>query len=421
MKKDNEWYGNNEKVDLNINIEDYDYNLPEEKIAQYPVEKRDCSKLLVYNESAISSDLFFNIGKYLSDRSLLVFNNTRVIRARLQFRKSSGSHIEILCLEPLSPSGYELSFRSRVSVEWKCIIGNLKKWKTGIISLRFTFVGHYYNLNAERISSVGEAWRIRFTWDNPDISFGEVIDAAGHIPLPPYIKRKDELADVTSYQTVYSRIKGSIAAPTAGLHFTEEVLDTLSKCGIISTELTLHVGAGTFQPVRSGKITDHEMHSEHFCVSRETIDLLIKNQGKIIAVGTTSLRTLESLYWLGVQILEKPFRLDNEYSVSQWEPYLSRNRVPVKSSLDALSDHMERRHLDVLCASTRILIVPGYEFMMIQGLITNFHQPKSTLLLLVSAWVGNDWKRIYEYAIQNKFRFLSYGDSSLLYKPVNGS
>jgi S-adenosylmethionine:tRNA ribosyltransferase-isomerase len=408
------------KKDFNpdLNIEDYNYGLPDKRIAQYPVEKRDNSRLLVYNGSALSSDRFNNITEYISEGSLLVFNNTRVIRARLHFRKKSGATIEILCLEPLSPSVYELSFRSKEPVEWKCIVGNLKKWKSGIIKLKFDFSGSTCNLFAEKIREEGEVWRIRFKWNKNQISFGEVIEAAGHIPLPPYIKRDDEEADVLSYQTVYSRINGSIAAPTAGLHFTREVINNISKSGIKLTELTLHVGAGTFQPVRSKRIHDHEMHSEHFFITRNTIELLVENYGKIIAVGTTSVRTLESLYWMGVQLIEKKICPDDEFSIGQWEPYQNECKIPVITSLTALIDFMKERKLNILNASTRILIIPGYDFRMIQGLITNFHQPKSTLLLLISALVGNDWKKIYEYALNNNFRFLSYGDSSLLFRPV---
>lgn len=401
-----------------INVEDYNYDLPEERIAQYPVEKRDDSRLLVYNDGNLSTDRFNNIAEYVPEGSLLVLNNTRVIRARLHFRKKSGAKIEILCLEPLSPSVYELSFRSKEPVEWKCIVGNLKKWKSGIISLPFDFSGSDCNLYAEKIHEEGEAWRIRFKWTSNEISFGEVIEAAGRIPLPPYIKRDDVEADVTGYQTVYSRICGSIAAPTAGLHFTKEVINDISNKRIKLTEITLHVGAGTFQPVRSKRIIDHEMHSEHFFITSDTLELLIENYGKIIAVGTTSVRTLESLYWMGVQILEKRVLPDDEFSIGQWEPYIKKCTFPVNTSLMALSDFMKERNLNVLNASTRILIIPGYNFRMIQGLVTNFHQPKSTLLLLISTLVGNDWKRIYEYALNNNFRFLSYGDSSLLFRPV---
>jgi S-adenosylmethionine:tRNA ribosyltransferase-isomerase len=400
-----------------INIDDYNYNLPDEKIAQYPVTKRDNSRLLVYDGTKISSDLFLNIAKYIPDRSLLVFNNTRVIRARLHFQKASGANIEILCLEPLLPADYELSLGSWGPVEWKCIIGNLKKWKGGIIRLQFFISGEQCTLSANRVCPEGEAWRIRFSWDKNELSFGQVIEGAGHIPLPPYIKRSDEETDIRSYQTVYSKVKGSIAAPTAGLHFTNEVLKNIMQRGIKSTELTLHVGAGTFQPVRSKNISGHEMHAEHFFVTRQTIELISKNTDRIIAVGTTSVRSLESLYWIGVQILEKKPGPSYEFHVTQWEPYYRKSVIPVKSSLSAILDYMDSERINGLNASTGIIIIPGYEFRLINGLITNFHQPKSTLLLLISAWIGDAWKEIYKFALNNDFRFLSYGDSSILFRP----
>lgn len=403
--------------ELNIEMSDYDYALPDEKIAQYPLKERDSSRLLVYNDSILSSDQFRNISNHLPENSLLVFNNTRVIRARLLFRKDSGAKIEILCLEPVLPNNYELSFRSKDQVEWKCIIGNLKKWKSRSVSLNFLHNGISHMLFAEKVCPEGEAWRIRFSWDNNALSFGKVIECAGHVPLPPYIKREDEEDDAKSYQTVYSRIDGSVAAPTAGLHFTEDVLCHLSEKSIRKTELTLHVGAGTFQPVNSRKITDHEMHSENFLVTGETIERLRDSLGNIISVGTTSLRTLESIFWIGVRILERPAVISDRFIISQWEPYKSKTTVETDDALNAVSDYMRKNNIAILNGSTSLIIVPGYKFRMIRGLITNFHQPRSTLLLLVSAWVGNDWKKIYGYALDNDFRFLSYGDSSLLYEP----
>jgi len=346
----------------------------------------------------------------------LVFNNTQVIRARILFRKETGASIEVFCLEPLSPVEYELSFSSRGPVEWKCIIGNLKKWKNGIISTSFKYYGKDYNLTAEKLQPAGEAWRIRFIWTCPAISFGEVIEAAGQIPLPPYITREVEKEDLARYQTVYSRIKGSVAAPTAGLHFTNSVFEKLGKKGIKSAEVTLHVGAGTFQPVKSRNISDHEMHCEHFFVSAETIKLLIDNQGRIIPTGTTSVRTLESLYWLGVKLIQNPSALKSELSLGQWEAYNMVKNISVMESLEALLNFLTMAGLHYLQASTSIIIIPGYHFRMINGMITNFHQPKSTLLLLISAWTGDNWKKIYSYALENDFRFLSYGDCSLLLK-----
>jgi S-adenosylmethionine:tRNA ribosyltransferase-isomerase len=397
-----------------INIEDYDYELPEERIAQYPVDERDMSKLLVYKEDRISEDVFRNINNYIPAGSLLIFNNTRVIRARLLFRKSSGAPIEILCLEPLSPVEYSLSLGSFEAVDWKCIIGNLKKWKTGKLILSFTKNEKTYNLTAEKICPEGEAWRVKFSWDFKELSFGEVVEAAGHIPLPPYLNREDEANDNIRYQTVYSSVKGSVAAPTAGLHFTDMVFKKLRNDGINSAELTLHVGAGTFQPVKASNLSEHEMHCEHFFVTADTIQLIIKNLGHIIPVGTTSVRTLETLYWLGVQISGSNTEITLPLSLGQWDAYKLDSSLSVGDSLNTLLKMMNRHNILILEASTRIMIIPGYVFKMINGMITNFHQPKSTLLLLISAWIGERWKNIYNYAFENNFRFLSYGDSSIL-------
>jgi S-adenosylmethionine:tRNA ribosyltransferase-isomerase len=397
-----------------IDIKDYDYNLPEERIAQYPVKERDLSKLLLYNKGNISKDVFRNIDNYLQKDSLLVFNNTRVIKARLLFSKESGAKIEIFCLEPVKPVDYQQSFSSGSPVEWKCIIGNLKKWKQGALTAEVPHKAKRYILKAEKICSAGEVWIIRFSWSTPEISFGEVIETAGHIPLPPYLNRKDREDDKIRYQTVYSKIKGSVAAPTAGLHFTEELLRKISDKRITSAEITLHVGAGTFQPIKAGNILEHEMHCEHFYFSLETLENILTNIDRIIAVGTTSVRTLESMYWMGAKILSKEAGEPADMTVEQWEPYQGKSTIPVKDSLEALINYMKTNMIDKLHSSTRLIILPGYTFRMINGMITNFHQPKSSLLLLISAWVGNDWKKIYNYALENNFRFLSYGDSSLL-------
>jgi len=397
-----------------INIAEYDYDLPEARIAQYPLGERDASRLLVFDGKNITSDIFRNLGNHLPADSLLVFNNTRVISARLLFKKKSGAGIEILCLEPLDPASYEKSFSSTGPVEWKCMIGNLKKWKTGCLKLEFTFNDRNNELTAERLCPEGEAWRIRFSWNDTLLSFSEVIDASGHTPLPPYISREDEKEDSVRYQTVYSRIKGSVAAPTAGLHFTENLLKKLSEDGAKRSEITLHVGAGTFQPVRTMDVAEHEMHCEHFFVTNDTIDYLIENYGSIIAVGTTSARTIESLYWLGIKTaMLSPTEIWKP-EVDQWEPYHLNTDITGKDSLTALKIHMERYKIKVIEASTRIIIVPGYRFKIVNGIVTNFHQPRSTLLLLIAAWAGGDWKKIYRYALDNGFRFLSYGDSSLL-------
>ncbi|MCJ7449072.1 MAG: S-adenosylmethionine:tRNA ribosyltransferase-isomerase [Bacteroidales bacterium] len=406
----------NEDFIRHIYIDDYDYILPEERIAQYPAPKRDNSKLLLYNKGNISKDHFGNIHKYLPGDSLMVFNNTRVIRARIIFHKETGADIEVFCLEPLSPCEYEQSFGSRYPVEWKCIVGNLKKWKNGTLFTEFDFSGCQYKLSAQKIQAEGAAWRILFSWNSSRISFGEVIEAVGRIPLPPYVKRDDEDEDYVRYQTIYSTAKGSVAAPTAGLHFTKEVFDHIYNKGIKSVELTLHVGAGTFQPVKARNILQHEMHSEHFFVTGNTIEELLSYEGKIIAVGTTSVRTLESIYWLGVKVISDPSCADSDLFIGQFEPYNLPEGVSVQKSLESLAKLIKKRNTTVLHASTKIMIMPGYEFRMISGMITNFHQPKSTLLLLISAWMGSDWKNIYSFALKNDFRFLSYGDSSLLIK-----
>ncbi len=397
-----------------INIDDYVYDLPEERIAQFPVEERDMSNLLVCRGGKISKDIFRNLDQYIPKGSLLVFNNTMVIRARLLFRKESGAAIEVLCLEPLNPSDYALSLGSAEAVEWKCIIGNLKKWKTGRLILPFCRNEKPYNLTAAKISPEGDAWRVKFSWDSSELSFGEVIESAGHIPLPPYLNREDGSVDNIRYQTVYSSVKGSVAAPTAGLHFTDNVLNMLRERGIKTAELTLHVGAGTFKPVKTKNINDHEMHCEHFFIKADTIQLLIDYSGKIIPVGTTSVRTLESLYWLGIKIAGSNLNLGEPLSLGQWEANFTESKISARESLESLLEFLKKRNTSVLEASTSILIIPGYKFRIINGMITNFHQPKSTLLLLISAWIGEKWKEVYKYALDNNFRFLSYGDSSVL-------
>jgi S-adenosylmethionine:tRNA ribosyltransferase-isomerase len=403
----------------NIDLKEYNYDLPPDRIAQYPAAERDLSQLLVYKESLISMDIFRNINQYLPLDSLLIFNNTRVIRARLLFRKETGAVIEVLCLEPMLPQEYELSFGSREPVEWKCIIGNLKKWKSGMIKTSFIFNGKLYDLVAKRVQQEADAWRIRFEWSSSGLSFGEVIDLAGQLPLPPYIERDAEPDDLNRYQTFYSCIKGSVAAPTAGLHFTREMVKRLEVSGITIAEITLHAGAGTFKPVKSESISEHEMHCEHFSVTKETIEMVREYQGKIIAVGTTSVRTLESLYWLGVKIRKNPSIIINELSVGQWDAYESDGNLSAVESIETILKFMTTNDLSVMHAATRIMIIPGYEFRMIKGIITNFHQPLSTLLLLISAWVKEDWKKIYRYALENDFRFLSYGDCSLLFRQEN--
>ncbi|MGD0342600.1 MAG: S-adenosylmethionine:tRNA ribosyltransferase-isomerase [Bacteroidales bacterium] len=396
-----------------LNINDYYYKLPDERIAKYPASRRDASKLLLYINGNISEDKFRNIGKYLPSDSLLVFNNTRVIRARLLFHKSTGAAIEVFCIEPVSPVEYQQSFSSTREVEWKCIIGNLKKWKIETITLHFDFKGIQYDLTAEKISPDGEAWIVRFLWNPSDLTFGEVIEGAGHIPLPPYLNRNDEAEDYSRYQTIYAIVKGSVAAPTAGLHFTDAVFSDLKEKGIDRADITLHVGAGTFKPVKSGYITDHKMHCEHYFVTSESLEKLISNRGRIIAVGTTSVRTLESLYWLGVSMIEG--KIDSgELFTNQWEYDRRISDVSMEDSFNAILDFMRDRKISILHASTKIMILPFYKFRVVNGMITNFHQPKSTLLLLIAAWTGNRWRDLYTYAMESGFRFLSYGDSCLL-------
>ncbi len=396
-----------------IDIEEYKYDLPDERIAQYPLPERGSSKLLLYNKGTISQDVFSNIASYLPGNSLLVFNNTRVIRARFLFRKASGALIEIFCLEPISPADYERSFSSTGPVEWKCIIGNLKKWKDNEISLRLHLNGTEKELKAEKVRVTGEAWIIRFTWNEDKMTFSDITETAGHIPLPPYVNRPDTSEDNIRYQTVYSSIKGSVASPTAGLHFTKNIISAVNKRGIKSAELTLHIGAGTFKPVKAADISKHEMHCEHFFITVKLIQDLLLFQGKTIAVGTTSVRTIESLYWLGARLAQKEAR-DTGLHVGQWDPYMGEDNISFRDSMSTLLDMMEKKSIDCLHGSTSLMIVPGYRFRVINGMITNFHQPGSTLLLLVSAYIGEKWKDIYNYALDNGYRFLSFGDASLL-------
>ena len=399
-----------------INLEDYKYKLPEERIAQYPLEERDSSKLLVYRNGKITEDIFRNIHEFIAPGTLLVFNNTKVIRARLIFTKETGAKIEIFLLEPLLPSDYALSLGSVNQAEWKCLVGNLKKWKENTISSVLGGEGNRYELFADKLSDYGDSWRIRFRWNKKSLTFGEIIESAGHIPLPPYIHRDDEKNDAGRYQTIYSLVKGSVAAPTAGLHFTRKSFSDLSRKGILTTDLTLHVGAGTFQPVKTENIASHEMHTEHFSIDLKAIESVLKNIGNIIAVGTTSVRALESLYWLGVKLCGKSDAEPPELFIDQWEPYTLNCCLSPARSLETILSWMAKKGVSSLKIPTRIIIVPGYNFRITEGLITNFHLPGSTLLLLVSAFTGDRWKEIYNYALGNNFRFLSYGDSSILLK-----
>ena len=434
-----------------ILIEEFNYPLPDERIAKYPLANRDQSKLLVYRDGQVSEDQFFHIGEYLAPGSLLIYNNTRVIQARLVFHKkvvseyrgttehseplnseaTLGARIEIFCLEPLAPHDYQLSLGSTEGCTWKCMIGNAKKWKSGALSLPVQLPsGETITLFAERGEQTGNTFAVHFSWNSPlegewKGSFAEILDAVGELPIPPYLNRKTEESDKTTYQTVYSRIKGSVAAPTAGLHFTDNVLNNLRQKGIQTAEVTLHVGAGTFQPVKVADANQHTMHTEIIAVPRETIETIIANLGHIVAVGTTSMRTLESLYFLGAQLytlhhtnpstssLEERSGVST-LSVTQFEPYEKEHTLSTRDALQAIIDHLEQTNQDILHAETQIMIKPGYAFRIVDQLITNFHQPNSTLLLLVSAFVGGDWHTIYDYALAHNFRFLSYGDSSIL-------
>ena len=395
-----------------IHISDYSYDLPDERIAKFPLAERDQSKLLIYNRGEVGEDVFCNLPRHLPQGALMIFNNTKVIQARMHFRKATGALIEVFLLEPAEPTDYELMFQTTGRCSWYCLVGNLKKWKEGTLERSIAIGEQTVTVKATRGPVNGTSHRIDFEWDAP-VSFAELIDTMGELPIPPYLNRETQESDKTTYQTVYSKIKGSVAAPTAGLHFTPEVLKALDEQGIDREELTLHVGAGTFKPVKSEEIEGHEMHTEYISVRRQTLEKLLHHECQAIAVGTTSVRTLESLYYLGKKVVENPDITEAEMHVGQWEPYEGKD-MDVRDSLTALLSWMDRNQLPVLHASTQIIIAPGYDYKIVKMLITNFHQPQSTLLLLVSAFVKGDWHRIYDYALTHNFRFLSYGDSSLL-------
>ena len=397
-----------------IQISDYNYPLPDERIAKFPLAERDHSKLLVYRHGEVSEDTFYNLPGYLPKGALMVFNNTKVIQARMHFRKETGALIEVFLLEPANPTDYELMFQTTGHCSWLCMIGNLKKWKEGTLKREFDVKGKHLTLSATRIKEVHTSHWVDFDWDNPDVSFAEILDAVGELPIPPYLNRETQESDKKTYQTVYSKIKGSVAAPTAGLHFTERVLADLDAHGIDREELTLHVGAGTFKPVKSKEIEGHEMHTEYISAHRQTLEKLIAHEGRAIAVGTTSVRTLESLYYMGAKLAEHPDATEEELHVNQWEPYDTHPTLTAVEAIRNVLNYLERNHLNALHASTQIIIAPGYEYKIVKMLVTNFHQPQSTLLLLVSAFLHGDWRKVYDYALAHDFRFLSYGDSSLL-------
>lgn len=396
----------------NIQIKDYNYNLPDDRIAKYPLEKRDQSKLLVYKNGQIIDNAFNNIGEYVPADSLMIFNNTKVIQARLHFQKSTGAQIEIFCLDPHFPNDYNLTFQSTEKCSWNCMIGNLKKWKEGSLSKHVSINGTDILINANRIESTGSNHTIEFSWNNNNFSFADILEACGELPIPPYLNRDTEDKDKETYQTLYSKIKGSVAAPTAGLHFTKSVFDDLKKQGVKTNEVTLHVGAGTFKPVKSEFINDHEMHSEFISVKREVIENILSHKGNIIAVGTTSVRTLESLYYIGCKLHENIDLV--QITVEQWEPYNKTKKISKEESLLSILKYLDKHRTNTLLANTKIIIAPGYDFNIVTGIVTNFHQPQSTLLLLVSAFVKGDWMSIYNHALAHDYRFLSYGDSSLL-------
>lgn len=390
----------------------YDYELPDERIAKYPLDKRDKSKLLIYDKGEIKQSHFANIEDFLPKGGFtMVFNNTKVIRARLMFHKETGAQIEIFCLEPIIPTEVQLAFVERKSTTWKCIIGNSKKWKEGTLHLNTKTAHGDVVLNATRKSVDGNTSEIIFDWENENVTFAELIEAAGVIPIPPYLNRETENIDNTRYQTVYSEHKGSVAAPTAGLHFTEDILAKIKADGNELVNLTLHVGAGTFKPVQTKDVEQHVMHAEHVVVEAQAIKNIGWGKKPLVAVGTTSVRTLESLYWLGVKLLAGH---DIENGLSQWDAYELPQDYSAQDALGALLKYIEEKGTDELHSITQIMIMPGYKFRIVDLLITNFHQPHSTLLLLIGAFIGLDWQKVYRYALDNDFRFLSYGDSSLL-------
>lgn len=401
-----------------IHISDFSYQLPEERIAKFPVTQRDHSKLLLYRHGEVGEDIFYNLPHYLPEGGLMVFNNTKVIQARMLFHKETGALIEVFLLEPAEPADYEQMFQTLGCCRWLCLVGNLRKWKRGTLTMGFDVDGKHVTLTATRIKEEHTSQLVEFRWDDTSLSFGELLDAVGILPIPPYLNRETQESDKQTYQTVYSKIKGSVAAPTAGLHFTDEVLSAIDAKGVEREELTLHVGAGTFRPVKSEEIGNHEMHTEYFSVLKSTIDKLIAHEGSAIAVGTTSVRTLESLYYMGMKLKNNPNLSEDELHVSQWEPYdmgeQGKEEISSVEALVEIKSWLERNELDALRSSTQIIIVPGYKYHIVDMLITNFHQPKSTLLLLVGAFVGDNWRKIYDYALSHDFRFLSYGDSSLL-------
>lgn len=408
----------------NIEIKSYDYNLPDERIAKYPLAERDQSKLLIFRNGEIEQKHFFNLPEQIPAGSLIVFNNTRVIQARLHFHKETGALIEVFCLEPETPRDYQQNFASEHECTWTCLVGNSKKWKDGALSQVITVDGEEVVLSCERIGESGASQKIHFFWDKP-VSFAKILDAIGELPIPPYLNRATEEKDKQTYQTVYSRIKGSVAAPTAGLHFTEKELQALRDKNVDLEYITLHVGAGTFKPVKSETIEGHDMHTEFISVPKSVIERIVEHlkttDAPLVAVGTTSVRTLESLYYIGNKIAQNPTAHPEELVVHQWEPYDNTYSMTEVEALEHILDYLNRNNEENLVTATQILIAPGFQYRLVKVIVTNFHMPQSTLLLLVSAFIDGDslegpnWHRIYQYALDNDFRFLSYGDSSILF------
>lgn len=404
-----------------LSISDFDYALPEEKIAIYPLGKRDQSKLLIYKKGEISEDFYRNIAGHLPEKSFLVFNDTKVIKARILFKKITGSVIEIFCLEPYEKiKDYAVALQQKNAIRWKCMVGSAGKWKEKFLGKTISINGIEIILRAELVEKLSDAYVVELSWNPGDYSFADIIEQAGETPLPPYIKRKAEESDAERYQSIYSAHEGSVAAPTAGLHFTEEIFSALQKKNITKGFVTLHVGAGTFKPVKSEKMEQHEMHAEWIDVSTSFIQNLIENNSNgIFCVGTTSIRTVESLYWMGLKALLNPQISFEDLIIKQWDVYendFQNNNCSARHALNALLNYLQHKKLERLFIQTQIIIAPGYHFRIAKGMITNFHQPKSTLLLLVAAMIGKEWKNMYDYALNHEFRFLSYGDGCLIYE-----
>jgi S-adenosylmethionine:tRNA ribosyltransferase-isomerase len=402
-----------------INIKNFSYELPDERIARFPLEQRDLSKLLVYKDAKITESVFNQIDTEIPENSLIVFNNTQVIHARLLFNRATGAQIEVFCIEPINHLDYQLAFASKQTCSWKCMVGNAKRWKENEILIKEVETPYgIIQLSVKQQGKIGELFVVIFSWNHPTLFFAEVLHYAGILPLPPYLNRATEVSDEERYQTIYAKVQGSVAAPTAGLHFTDLVFENLAAKNCEREEVTLHVGAGTFKPVKSDTLAEHEMHEETLFVTLDALKSMyncIAEKRMLIAVGTTSTRTLESLYWHGVQLLQQ--KAQKQVAISQWTPYeTDASNITAAQSIAAIIDFLEKTNESVLQGSTQIIIVPGYTFRMVNALITNFHQPENTLILLIAAFVGDDWKKIYNYALQNEYRFLSYGDSSLLWK-----